>query len=134
MEEKPQEQMPEPEVNKETTTEPMEETPKLTATRRTRNKVEDTVRKVTKQTLFVSFGTFLAGMLVMFGIVSATSHIDHNNRNVSSNQFEQQINRNGRSQRQFDQNDSNRSNDAQNNQNDSKSNSSDTISGASEHT
>lgn len=123
-----QEKMPvEPE---KVASEPLVE-PTVSQTRRARNTFQATMQKVTKQTLFVSFGTFLAGMLLMFGAMTVGSHQNHN---FSSNQFGQ--NQVGRSSQTNGLPRSNSEGQTQNgkdsNSNHNGSNGSDTISGASQ--
>lgn len=139
------------ENNEQTPEEPKvatsESEPEVSKTRRARKKVEETVQRVTKQTLFVSFGTFLLGMVVMFGAL--TFGTTHHGADFSANRFNQEqvgrsnqnnsttggfdgsTNNQGRSNQNGNQNRSNQNGTQNGNQNEG---SSDAISGASEHT
>lgn len=127
-----------PEETKTSTVEVSQEA-EISRTRSARNKVAETVQKVTKQTLAVSFGTFLLGMLVMFGILNVGT--GHHGHEFSSTQYgQEQVGRStqnnsstgGYKGNQNNQNRSNQNGDQNHTQNGQGS--SDTISGASEHT
>ncbi len=135
------------ENNEQTPEEPKvaisESKPEVSKTRRARKKVEETVQRVTKQTLFVSFGTFLLGMVVMFGAL--TFGTTHHGADFSANRFNQEqvgrSNQNNSTTGGFDgsTNNQGRSNQNRSNQNGTQNGnqnegSSDAISGASEHT
>lgn len=124
-----------PEETKESTVEVSQET-EVSRTRSARNKVAETVQKVTKQTLAVSFGTFLFGMLVMFGILNFGTR--HHGHEVSSTQYgQEQVERSNQggtqSESPFNRN-SNNQNRSNSNGTQNNSGATDTISGASEHT